>query len=73
MSENLDRWVDARDGGDLLGMSEAHLRRLRASGDGPPWSRLGNRVVRYRVGDLLDWAKSRSGAPQKPATEATSC
>jgi predicted DNA-binding transcriptional regulator AlpA len=41
-----------------LGLSERTLERLRVSGDGPPFAKLGKRVF-YRQSDLDDWIASR--------------
>lgn len=40
---------------EFLDLSDAYLRLLRARGEGPPYCRLGRRVV-YRRADLDAWA-----------------
>ncbi|MBI4191552.1 MAG: helix-turn-helix domain-containing protein [Betaproteobacteria bacterium] len=39
----------------FLSLSDAWLRLLRSRGEGPPYYRLGRRVV-YRRDDLIEWA-----------------
>jgi predicted DNA-binding transcriptional regulator AlpA len=40
----------------FLGLSQSWLAKLRLSGDGPPYMKVG-RQVRYRPADLLRWAE----------------
>lgn len=54
-----DRFVDDRAAADLLGLSRSYLRQLRVQGGGPVFCRLGAKAIRYRVGDLVDWAISK--------------
>jgi hypothetical protein len=42
----------------LTGLSESTLAKLRVNGNGPPYCKLGRRVI-YRVEDLQSWLKSR--------------
>ena len=37
----------------FLGVHENTLRSWRAAGTGPRYTRIGSRVIRYRVADLL--------------------
>ncbi len=39
----------------FLRCSRALLRKWRTKGGGPPFIRLGQRLVRYRTGDLEGW------------------
>jgi predicted DNA-binding transcriptional regulator AlpA len=55
-----DRYVDDRAAGELLGLSRSYMRQMRVKGDGPRFSKLSAKAVRYRVGDLLSWAEARS-------------
>lgn len=41
----------------FVGLAESTLEKLRVSGSGPPYCKLGRRVV-YRVGDLIDWLEA---------------
>lgn len=42
---------------ERLGLSESTLAKMRLSGDGPPYSKLGRRVV-YRPEDIEAWIAS---------------
>lgn len=53
-----DKFLDGKQAGDLLGLAAHTLAKLRLTGGGPAYSKLGT-AVRYRVGDLLDWAHSK--------------
>lgn len=64
----VDRYVSDGAASEILGLSRSYLRQCRVSGRGPTFSKFGARAIRYRVGDLLDWAArksltSTSGAP----------
>jgi hypothetical protein len=62
-----DRYVTDVVAAEILGLSRSYLRQCRVSGRGPTFSRLGERAIRYRVGDLLEWAerhaRSSTSAP----------
>jgi len=47
----------------VLKVSPRTLRRWRAVGEGPPWTRLGPRQVRYRRAALLRWLEENEKAP----------
>ena len=55
-----DTFVDDVKLATLLGLSRSYLRQLRVRGGGPRYSKLSPKAVRYRVGDALDWAASKS-------------
>jgi len=40
-----------------LGIGTSTLERLRLSGDGPVYRKLGPRTVKYLLADLEEWAK----------------
>ena len=44
---------------DHLRVSKNHLDKLRVSGRGPPFARLGRRKVLYRRSDLDKWVDER--------------
>jgi predicted DNA-binding transcriptional regulator AlpA len=46
--------LDQRQAADYLHVSTRTLERLRVSGDGPAYVKLGH-LVRYRLGDLEKW------------------
>lgn len=49
--------VRAPDAAKYLGLSASTLAKLRMSGDGPVFAKLGRRAVVYRLSDLDDWLK----------------
>ena len=56
-----DRFVCTFEAADLLGLSYSYMRQLRLVGGGCKFSKFG-RAVRYRLGDLLEWAAAKSAA-----------
>ena len=66
-----EHFIDDQRAADLLGLSRSYLRQLRVKGGGPRFSALARKAIRYRVGDLLEWAALRSatstsaGAPPR--------
>ena len=50
--------VDTRRAAELLGMSNRTLEKWRGQGTGPPFLKLGRRVL-YSVVDLEEWIRSR--------------
>jgi predicted DNA-binding transcriptional regulator AlpA len=51
--------VCAREAARLVGLSESTLAKLRLTGNGPIYCKLGRRVV-YRPADLEEWLQSRT-------------
>jgi len=54
----VDRYVDVKGAAAFLSLSTHYLNRLRVEGGGPPYSTFG-RAVRYRIGDLQEWAAAK--------------
>ncbi len=50
--------VDTRRAAELIGMSRRTLEKWRSEGTGPPFLKLGRRVL-YSVADLEEWIQSR--------------
>lgn len=50
------RLVDEHVAAEILSLSVRTLRNWRSLGQGPRVRRLGRRAIRYRVGDLLEFA-----------------
>jgi predicted DNA-binding transcriptional regulator AlpA len=48
--------LDAKNAANRLGLSTSTLAKLRLTGNGPTYSKLGRRVV-YRIDDLEDWVQ----------------
>lgn len=42
-----------------LGFSQSTLAKMRLRGDGPPYAKLGKRIVIYDSGDLEKWIANR--------------
>jgi predicted DNA-binding transcriptional regulator AlpA len=49
--------LNAQNAADWTGLSTSTLAKLRLTGNGPTYSKLGRRVV-YRVGDLEAWIEA---------------
>lgn len=45
---------------DFLGMTPRFLQARRHRNDGPPYVRLSQRCIKYRLSDLLGWLESNS-------------
>lgn len=46
-----------------IGVSQAVLRFWRSRGEGPRFFRAGNKLIRYRRGDLDVWIEARLSQP----------
>ena len=59
-AENLSAgsFVDTRQAAELIGMSKRTLEKWRVEGNGPPFLKLGRRVL-YSRADLKAWLLSR--------------
>ncbi len=53
-----DDLLDPRETARELNCSKSYLDKLRCYGGGPPFLRIGRRMVRYRRGDARNWANS---------------
>jgi predicted DNA-binding transcriptional regulator AlpA len=49
-----------REVGRLLAASPGCLRRWRATGEGPPWIRVGKRLIRYDLAALRRWISEQA-------------
>ena len=64
---DLPNVLPASDAARILGLSQSTLAKLRLSGNGPAYCKLGRRVV-YRPDDLSEWLaekRRRSTAEMK--------
>lgn len=52
-------WLRHHEAATYLGMSTWALARSRATGEGPPFYRLGARLIGYRREDLDAWLHAR--------------
>lgn len=57
---NPSDWVRTPSASAYVKYSPSTLAKLRCSGGGPRYSKLGPRIVVYRVKDLDDWLAARS-------------
>jgi predicted DNA-binding transcriptional regulator AlpA len=47
---------------EMIGVHPRTPKRWRRDGDGPAYSRLGARMIRYRIQDVNEWIAARSFA-----------
>ncbi len=59
--------VDEREAAAILGIAVATLRNWRALRKGPPYRKIGSRVVRYHVADLAAYQTVMAGDAAKAA------
>jgi predicted DNA-binding transcriptional regulator AlpA len=52
--------IDEREVSRRLSVSRGLLRYWRARGEGPPWIRVGERLVRYNLGVLRRWVEQQA-------------
>jgi hypothetical protein len=52
----------ARQAAVFLNISDPTLRAWRSQGIGPPWSRVGPKLVVYKLGDLREYAAASNTA-----------
>lgn len=45
---------------EMLGVSDAHLQRMRYRGEGPVCIRVSHKAVRYRLADVEAWVDARA-------------
>jgi predicted DNA-binding transcriptional regulator AlpA len=55
----------------LTGVCEQTLESWRKKRIGPPWFRLGPRMVRHRRSELVAWLRSRSARPEVPKSKSS--
>lgn len=58
---DLDRalHIDEKKAAGYLGISHKTLQGYRTKGGGPPFIKVGERSVRYKIADLINWAENR--------------
>jgi transcriptional antiterminator len=57
---NDNTYLSERELAALLKVSTRTVQRWRANGEGPPWTRISVRTVRYNLKSCNDWAKLRT-------------
>ena len=55
------RLLTERQVGRQLNVSDSAVRRWRRTGEGPPWIRVGKRLVRYDLAELRKWIAECAG------------
>jgi hypothetical protein len=55
------KWMTPQETADHLRLSVRGLEDLRSRGEGPPYSRVNHRIVRYRIADVDAWLLSHGG------------
>ena len=55
----IDRYVDEGKAAEFLSLSRSYIRKIRLTGGGPPYAKLGG-AVRYRVSELITWAEAKT-------------
>ena len=56
---NPEIFLNTKQLADWLGVSVQWLEIGRCKGYGPPYRRIGQKAIRYRVGDVLPWLEER--------------
>lgn len=55
-------YIDSKEVAVMLGVTEQVLKAWRKTGEGPPWYRLGKKLVRYVKEEVIEWvAQNRGG------------
>lgn len=67
----MERHVREQDLSDRLGLSVRTLQRWRWQGKGPPYLKLGGRVV-YRLADVEEWEERNKQTPTYRPSETLS-
>lgn len=60
-------FLTTREAAGLAGFSPAAFNQRRLRGNGPPFTKLGHRCVRYRRQDVLDWLATNAAPTKTPA------
>ncbi len=69
MADDAPRYLDTRQAAGYLGIGASTLNRMRVSGEGPRYSKLGRRVV-YDPADLDSWVEERKRRFTGESTDA---
>src|SRR5262245_36479386 len=64
-----DQLLTTRQVAAMLGVSEQLVEKLRAKNEGPEWTALGPRCIRYRMGNVRIWLGTRIKLHLRTLTE----
>jgi excisionase family DNA binding protein len=59
----VERFLTPREAAEKMGVTERTMEYLRSKGDGPPITRLGDRLIRYPETQLETWLAARTAKP----------
>jgi len=65
-----DALIDTKQMSAWLGVSIPWLEIGRSKNYGPPYRKIGAKIVRYRVGDVVAWLDERKRVAEKKSSEA---
>jgi hypothetical protein len=57
---DLERLLNEKQAGQVLGVTASGMRGWRANGGGPPWFRISKRLVRYDPRALRAWIEAQA-------------
>lgn len=63
MTTGTQPYLTSNQAAELIGLSRSWLEKRRVFGDGPPYYKLGNRRVLYRLDELLAWIEQHRSKP----------
>jgi hypothetical protein len=61
---DVERLLKRSEAANFMGWETQTLANRAWKGQGPPFIRLSSRSIRYRLGDLLTWAKAHQVRPE---------
>jgi predicted DNA-binding transcriptional regulator AlpA len=61
---DMERLLKRSEAAEFIGWKTQTLANRAWKGQGPPFIRLSSRSIRYRLGDLLAWAKTHQVRPE---------
>lgn len=57
-----DKYLKADEVAEILQVHAKTLNRWRLAGEGPPWIRMGDKLIRYEERAVREWVDRQSGA-----------
>jgi predicted DNA-binding transcriptional regulator AlpA len=61
-----DKLLNEQQAAEILGLTPGALQAWRARKKGPPFYRISNRLVRYRIPDLYWWLEQQQRVTEGP-------